>query len=65
MNHNPYKFKKGDIVRLDKGRANSSLVQVVRLTEPSQMFATVITYDIEKGSFPEWDVMTNRLTPKE
>ncbi len=63
--HNPHNLKKGDIVRLDKGKANSSLVQIISLSEPAAMFCCVRGYNIDKGSFPEWDVMTNRLTPKE
>ena len=46
----------GQQVRLDKGFANSSIVEVVRQT-PKRMYTTVT------NGKNEWDVMTYRLTP--
>ncbi len=46
----------GQQVRLDKGFANSSIVEVVKQT-PKRMYTTVT------NGKNEWDVMTYRLTP--
>jgi len=46
----------GQQVRLDKGRANSSIVEVVRQT-PKGLY-TIVT-----NGESEWSVMTYRLTP--
>lgn len=46
----------GQLVRLDKGRANSSIVTVVKQT-PKRVYTRVT------NGKNEWDVMTYRLTP--
>lgn len=40
-NHNKYNFNVGDDVVLDKEFRNSSIVKIVRLSQPHEMFATV------------------------
>lgn len=49
------KFEKGEIVRLDAGFANTSIVEVVSQT-PLLMYTTV------KADNSEWQVHTHRLS---
>lgn len=55
MNKKYEKFNKGEKVRLDKGRINSIIVEVVDQT-PKLMFTSV------KSDDSQWDVMTYRLS---
>lgn len=65
MVYNKYNFKNGDIVVLDKGYRNSSLVKIIELSKPSGMFCKVHPAKLDDAKDEDcWDVMTNRLTPK-
>lgn len=65
MSHNKHNLKPGDRVKLDKGYANSSVVNIVSMT-PLMMYSRVVPADIEKPTGDDsWETMTNRLTPLE
>lgn len=57
INWNKHDLKIGDEVILD----NRHTIKIIGFTKPSSMFATVISIDGGES----WEVMTNRLKPKE
>ena len=58
MNYNPYEFKVGDAVILDKQFANKSTVTITDFT-PNKMYSQIRSEDSGK----EQMVMTHRLLP--
>jgi hypothetical protein len=60
MNHNPYNFKVGDKVILDKDYQCGGGEFYIHSFTPNEMFATI---SFENDITQAWQVMTNRLTP--
>ena len=57
MNYNPNNVSEGEKVILDKDFNNASIVEVVTISFPQQLFA--IVKDDDGNS---WETMTNRLS---
>lgn len=57
MKNNPNQFKVGDTAVLDKDYLNHCEVKIIHITT-NGLFCRI------KSDNTEWDVMTNRLSPK-
>lgn len=62
MKFNPYNFKTGDEVVLDKDFHNPSIV-IIQEVSPLGLLSTIISIEDEKESKTIWSVMTDRLSP--